>query len=261
MVVLAAIIAYGVAWFILLKSTKAKREPGREFTLLMPVGIALHAWAASNSVLTESGVQFGFFQIASVLFVAMNLIVMLSALRKPIAKIYLILLPFSCIALLCAALFVTRAPLEQGYPGATVAHILLSIVAYSLLTIATLQAILLNYQNSQLKRHHVKSVLGIFPPLQTMESLLFDLAWAGFALLTLSIATGIFFMNDIFAQQLSHKTAFSVISWFIYAILLCGRHFMGWRGAIATRWVIAGFVMLMLAYFGSKFVIEFLLHS
>jgi len=73
------------------------------------------------------------------------------------------------------------------------------------------------------------------------------------------ILTGVIFIEDLFAQHLSHKTAFSIISWALYAILLFGRHVLGWRGKIAIRWIIAGFAMLMLAYFGSKFVLEFVL--
>lgn len=259
MIVTAAIIMYSAAWLMLLKSTSKRSSADRVFTYLVPVGLALHAWAASNSVLTDNGVQLGFFQVASVFFVAMNIIVSLSAIKKPIDNLFLILLPLSCVALICSELITTTEPLHSSYSQALVGHILLSIVAYSLLTLATLQAVLLNYQNSQLKNHHAKSVIGIFPPLQTMESLLFDLVWAGFLILTMSIATGLIFIEDMFAQQLSHKTVFSLFSWLIYAVLLAGRHLLGWRGKIATRWVIAGFVMLMLAYFGSKFVLEILL--
>jgi len=126
----------------------------------------------------------------------------------------------------------TREPIAS-IDAQLAGHIVLSIVAYSLLTLATLQAILLNYQNNQLKQHHAKAVIGIFPPLQTMESLMFYMVWAGFILLSLSIPTGLVNISD--------------------------RQTFGWRGKVAIRWVIAGFVMLMLAYFGSKFVIEFIL--
>lgn len=259
MIVIAAIIVYAFAWLVLIKSLKQK-QVSASFKYVVPVAVALHAWAASASVITEGGVQLGFFQVASVFLVAMNIIVTLSAIKKPIDNLFLFILPLSCLTLACSALVVTRAPISHSeLSHALVGHILLSIVAYSLLTLATLQAILLNYQNSRLKSHHVKSIIGVFPPLQTVENLLFDLVWAGFLLLTLSIATGALFIEDMFAQHLSHKTVFSIFSWLLYATLLFGRHLLGWRGRIATRWVIAGFAMLMLAYFGSKFVLEVLL--
>lgn len=255
MIVVIAIAIYAACWLMLFGAFK-KRQAQPYFKLVLPLAIAAHMWSASDLMFTESGVQLGFFQVASVFFAAMNIIVMLSALRKPTENLFLILLPFTCLALALSAMVFTRSPVVSDLSYPMVAHILLSIVAYSLLTLATLQALLLNYQNSRLKSHHVKSVIGVFPPLQTMESLLFDLVWAGFILLTMSIGTGVIFIEDLFAQQLSHKTVFSLFSWLLYAVLLAGRHALGWRGKIATRWVIAGFVMLMLAYFGSKFVIE-----
>lgn len=259
MTVIAAILAYSAAWFSLLFTATKRKPSSRAFKFIVPIAIALHAWAASESVITEAGIQLGFFQITSVFLVVMNVILALSAIKKPLDKLFLFLLPCSGAALACAELIFTTAPLSNTLGPGLLSHILLSIVAYSLLTLATLQALLLNYQNNRLKSHHVKSILGVFPPLQTMESLLFDLVWAGFILLTLSIATGIVFIDDIFAQNLSHKTVFSLVSWLLYAMLLGGRHILGWRGRAAIRWVILGFIMLMLAYFGSKFVIEVLL--
>ena len=140
-----------------------------------------------------------------------------------------------------------------------ITHILLSVLAHSLLAIATLQALLLSYQYKKLKTRHPKGLIGILPPLQTMETLMFELVWAGFALLTLSILSGLIYLDNIFAQHLAHKTVFSILAWFIYATLLWGRHSIGWRGIIAIRWVLVGFAALMLAYFGSKIVLEVIL--
>jgi len=140
-----------------------------------------------------------------------------------------------------------------------ITHILLSVLAHSLLAIATLQALLLSYQYKKLKTRHPKGLIGILPPLQTMETLMFELVWAGFALLTLSILSGLIYLDNIFAQHLAHKTVFSILAWFIYATLLWGRHSIGWRGIIAIRWMLVGFAALMLAYFGSKIVLEVIL--
>ncbi len=258
MVVITAIVIYAVAWLLLLKTFLGRRAPSSSFKYILPVSIALHGWASADAVITEQGIQLGFFQVLTVFLLATNIIVTLGSLQKRIENLYLFLAPLTCASLICSKVIFTREAIP-GIDFMMASHILLSIIAYSLLTLATLQAILLNYQNNQLKSHHVKSVMGVFPPLQTMESLMFYMVWAGFVLLSLSIPTGLLHIDDIFAQQLSHKTAFSIFSWLIYAVLLAGRHTLGWRGRVAIRWVITGFVMLMLAYFGSKFVIEFLL--
>ena len=67
------------------------------------------------------------------------------------------------------------------------------------------------------------------------------------------------FLEDIFAQHLVHKTVLSLVAWCIFAILLWGRHVLGWRGNTAVKLTLAGFVVLMLAFFGSKLVLEVIL--
>lgn len=141
------------------------------------------------------------------------------------------------------------------------AHIVASITAYGILTIAALQAISLATQEYALKNRKMRSIINTLPPLQTMEELLFEMLWLGIILLTISIATGYFFLEDIFAQHLAHKTVFTICSWVIFATLLWGRHKNGWRGKTAVRWTLSGFFILMLAYFGSKVVLEMILHK
>jgi ABC-type uncharacterized transport system permease subunit len=107
----------------------------------------------------------------------------------------------------------------------------------------------------------VTQVLQKLPPLLTMEALLFRIIWAGFILLTLSLASGIVFSEEVFGKPapFTHKTVFGVMSWAIFAALLCGRHIYGWRGRMAVRWTLAGFLTLVLAYIGSRFVLEIIL--
>jgi ABC-type uncharacterized transport system permease subunit len=92
-----------------------------------------------------------------------------------------------------------------------------------------------------------------------MENLLFQMLTAGFILLSLSLFSGILFLEDLFAQHLAHKTVFSIIAWLVFGTLLWGRWRFGWRGRTAIRWTLSGFFFLMLAYFGSKLVLEIVL--
>ena len=138
-------------------------------------------------------------------------------------------------------------------------HILTSLLAYSILGLAVLQAILLAIQDNHLRNRSPGGFIRALPPLQTMESLLFQMIATGFALLTLALVTGALFLEDIFAQHLVHKTTLSIIAWAVFAVLLWGRWRFGWRGRTAIRWTIGGFMFLMLAYFGSKFVLELVL--
>lgn len=138
-------------------------------------------------------------------------------------------------------------------------HILLSLAAYALFSLAALQAVVLAIQEKQLRQRHLAGLMRKLPPLQTAEKTLFQLIAVGFILLTAGLFAGALFIDDIFGQHLIHKTVLSIIAWCVFAILLRGRLRYGWRGKTAIKWTLTGFIFLVLAYFGSKFVLEFLL--
>ena len=140
-------------------------------------------------------------------------------------------------------------------------HVLSSLIAYSLLALAATHAVVLSIQNSYLHSHQPGGIVKFLPPLKNMESLLFDTIVFGFICLSVSLASGLIFLENMFDQQIAHKTILSITAWFVFAILLIGRWFFGWRGRTAIRWTLAGFISLMLSYFGSKFVLEILLAS
>jgi ABC-type uncharacterized transport system permease subunit len=226
---------------------------------LAACAIAFHAIGIHGLIFTPQGFQFSFYIALAFIFLTVNTLVLVSSLKKPLHNLFVLLFPISAIALICAIMIPpTAAPLTNI--GTDISfHILLSVLAYSLLTIATLQALVLAYQNRQLHNKQLTGVVRMLPPLQTMEQLLFELLWAGMILLTLGILTGFLFFDDLFAQHLVHKSAFSILAWFIYGTLLWGRHRQGWRGNTAIRWTLGGFAALMLAYFGSKLVLELIL--
>jgi len=138
-------------------------------------------------------------------------------------------------------------------------HIFSSLLAYSLLSISAFQAVFLAVQDYQLHHKRPGWVMQRLPPLQVMETLLFQIMALGVILLTISLFSGFWFLSDIFAQHLVHKTVLSIIAWWVFIILLWGHWQYGWRGRIAIYWSLSGFFFLMLAYFGSKFVLELIL--
>jgi len=138
-------------------------------------------------------------------------------------------------------------------------HVLLSLSAYSLFTLAALQAGVLAIQEQQLHQRHVAGIIRKLPPLLSMEISLFHLIIGGFVLLTGGLITGFVFLDDIFIQQLAHKTILSLIAWCVFAILLWGRWRHGWRGKTAIKWTLVGFLFLVLAYFGTKLILEYIL--
>ncbi len=195
------------------------------------------------------------------IFFAISVISWFAIMRKmPIENLLIALFPLTTVTLILSGL-IAENELKTIQGEGLISHILLSILAYSFITIAALQACLLAIQEKQLRQHNFNGLFQYFPPLQTMEDLLFEMIWLGFITLTAAIATGALFLHDIFAQHLVHKTILSIIAWGVFAILILGRHLQGWRGTTATKLTLAGFTALMLAYFGSKFVLEVLLQK
>jgi len=238
-----------------------QQKPFKVPRLLATVGVTLllHAVGIYGISVKPEGIQLSFFAVSSQIFWVINAIVLLSSLKKALHNLFIFLLPCSAVAIITTLLSHSHSSILQlNYTLAS--HVILSILAYSLLTIATLQAVLLAYQNRHLKNKSGLHYVRYLPPLQTMESLLFEFVLAGEILLTLSIISGFVFLDSLFAQHVVHHTIFSIIAWFVYGFLLIGKYKLGWRGITAIRWTLAGFVFLMLAYFGSKLVLEIILH-
>jgi len=188
-----------------------------------------------------------------------NLACLAALARRPLQNLLTVLFPLSAVAVLVTTLGPDTQQSQSHVPIGVALHVGSSIVAYSVLTLAAIQAALLAAQDWQLRRHQFASVLSNLPPLQLMESMLFELLWVGVIALTLSIASGFVFMEDIFAQHLVHKTVLSMAAWALFSLLLAGHHLLGWRSQTAVRLTVSGFTLLMLAFFGSKLVLELVL--
>jgi ABC-type uncharacterized transport system permease subunit len=221
---------------------------------------ALHALALLSLYTAAGGLNFSFLGAMSAVAWIIAAIVLLAAFFKPVDKLGLVVFPLAAIILLLKLLVPEEPHLVRDRSWPMTAHILTSMLAYSLLNIAAIQAVLLAFQDWCLRRRHAGGLLvRSLPPLQTMEALLFQLIGAGFVLLSASLVTGFLFLENMFAQHLAHKTVLSILAWLVFAILLLGRMYSGWRGQIAIRWTLGGFLSLMLAYFGSKMVLEWIL--
>jgi ABC-type uncharacterized transport system permease subunit len=228
--------------------------------LIGTLAVACQASALFGQLVRPIGLGLDFFSAASLIAVAVIVVTLLACIRIPVENLLILLFPLGLLTTLMAqfAPAGTLQPIvaEQGL----ISHILLSILAYGMFTIAMFQALLLLVQDRQLKNKHPSGLIKNFPPLQTMESLLFGFLWAGWTLLSLSLISGWLFVENLFAQHLVHKTLLSILAWIVFSVLLWGRNRLGWRGHKAIRWTLGGFCLLMLAYFGSKLVREYILH-
>lgn len=237
--------------------------PWERGVILIP--LALHTWLLWEILFISDELRFGFaIALSAMLWLAVliywieNLFLKLEGMQAPVLALAALCTPWP-------ALFpgLTAPPIAQSMEFRV--HTVLAMLAYSFFTLAALHALLMTMVE---RRLHGRSVGGSIrgpwasmPPLLTMESMLFRLIAMGFALLTLTLASGAVYSETLFGQAMkfNHKTLFALISWLIFAALLCGRYLYGWRGRQALRWTLSGFACLLLAYIGSRFVLEVIL--
>lgn len=222
---------------------------------------AVHTAVLFSTMLAGNTLRIGVGDAISVILWLTVLIYWLGSLYHRLEGLQALIMPAAAVAALLPALFPAAKPLPNTELLAFKLHLLISMLAYSLFTIASLHVLLMAMLERRLHKGSLPAGLQKLPPLLTMETLLFRIIWAGFIMLSLTLASGVVFSEEVFgkAARLNHKTIFGFVSWFVFGALLYGRHFHGWRGRIAVRWTLTGFLMLILAYLGSKFVVEVLL--
>ncbi len=231
---------------------------------MIALGLMLHGWLLYRDIFTSGDVNLGFYYALSAIFWLTALIYWLTSLKHPLYSLQAFVLPPAALFVLFPAFAIKNHYIPQTETASNlfVAHIAIAILAYSLFTFAALHALLMAVAERSLHNKPTLIKLPSFPPLMVMESLLFRVITLGFILLTLTLLSGMLFSEDIFGKplQFNHKTIFSIASWVIYGWLLYGRYRYGWRGIKAIRWTLIGFVLLLLAYLGSKFILQVLLN-
>lgn len=254
-----SIVCYLAASVQITRELLASGERHRAAVTLAWLGLALHAGYVAIVLLQYPALNFSFFNAAALVSLFIILLLLMTAIDKPVEKLGVVAFPVAAIAIGLDLIFPEGKHLLSNPSWQMSAHVLTSIIAFSLLNIAAVQALLLAAQDQQLRSHNPKRIMLALPPLQAMETLLFQMIGAGLFFLTVSLLSGFLFVEDLFAQHLAHKTVLSIIAWLIFSSLLLGRLRYGWRGATTIRWTLAGFLLLLLAYFGSKLVLELIL--
>lgn len=233
----------------------------RRYAILVP--LFFHAYLLCLSIFGTESTELNFNlgnSISTIVWFA-TIIIWAGSFIYNMKPLQIAIAAIAAISVLLPGVFHSPHFLQNTHIFAFKTHMLIALLAYSLFAIAAMQALLMNFLEKRLHHATMPPMLKNVPPLLTMETLLFRIIGAGFVLLTLTLFTGIQFSEELFGKplQFNHKTVFAFISWTIFAVLLGGRHFYGWRGRIAVRSTLTGFSMLILAYIGSKFVLEVIL--
>lgn len=226
------------------------------FAVVVP--LMLHGWLLYDTLFIWGALNLGLVYALSLILWLTVLVYWLARFLYPLSSLQTLVLPLAAIGTALPAAFPDAHILSQPPSGLFDTHVLVAMLAYSLFTIAALHAGLISLVDKRLHHARLPKVLQNLPPLLTMETLLFRVIGAGFVLLTITVASGMLFSEQIFGHplQFSHKVLFGVLSWGVFAVLLAGHHFYGWRGHTAVRWTLSGFAFLVLAYLGSRFVME-----
>lgn len=224
---------------------------------LTVVGALLHAGVQLNHWFGGATPDVSLPHLLSLCALVIILLLITSTLtRRQLFAAGLVALPIAGAVLLLEWVLPPRViPLTDASLG-TAIHLVSSVLAFGLLSIAGVYALFVFFIDHFLRHHHLNRLVRSLPPLEVLEDLLFKVIAAGFILLTVSLGSGLMFINDVFAQHLVHKTVLSILTWLVFGVLLWGRWRYGWRGSLAVRLTLAGIVLLLLAYFGSKFVLE-----
>jgi ABC-type uncharacterized transport system permease subunit len=230
--------------------------------ILVPVALVLHGMLLYRRVIVADGLDLGIANAISMLVWLTVLIYWLAGLAfEGLAGILGLMAPIAFLAVVLTAVVPTHHIVTYGGDPLFALHFGIAMLAYSLFIVATVHAVVMLFEEKWLHRGLLPPFLKSLPPLLVMEALLFRMLLAAFVLLTLTLVSGVFFSEQLFGKPftLTHKTVFGIASWFIFGGLLVGHYVRGWRGRIAVYWTLAGFTALLLAYVGSKVVLELVL--
>lgn len=257
-IALIAIALYLVASGWLVASVRDTDEASRGW--LLPANLALLLHGATHYLAwRDAGItDLDFFAALSLAGLGMAIQTAIVGATGRMRALGVVVFPLAALGLLGYALY---GPARQPEPldWRLLLHAWLALLAYATLAIAAVLAIFLWAQERALRRREFHRWLRALPPLTELETLLFRMIAVGFVLLGAVLLSGVLFVDDLLAQHLVHKTVLSVLSWLAFGALLVGRWRLGWRGATAVRWTLAAMALLLLAFFGSKFVLELVL--
>lgn len=254
---LTAIMAsamYLLSSYYLSRCVKREFKPGQ--SLRVPIliaaamGLVLHSITLTLSLFTQDAMLFNFGNALSLIGWAGVFALLMISINKPAETLGIFIFPLGAAVTLLPFIFNETSSISYALGS----HIVLSILAYSLLGLAAAQAILFSIQERRFQQRKLSQLIHALPPLQIMEKTLVQLVIIGFIVLSLGIASGAYFIDDFFAQKLAHKTFFSLLAWFTYAYFLIGHFRFGWRGQTTAKFTLGAYLFLLMSFIGTQLI-------
>jgi len=257
-IVLIAVALYLLAVGFLIAAVRRDTGMSRHWLLPAMGAVVLHGAAHVLAWRHSGGADLHFFAALSLVGLGMGVLTTVVGASGRMGALGVMVFPLAALTLLGYHSY-GHAP-APAMDWRLQLHAWFALLAYATLAVAALLALMLWLQERALRRRDFRPWLRALPPLVELEALLFRTIAVGFVLLTATLLTGVLFVEDLLAQHLAHKTVLSVLSWLAFGGLLVGRWRYGWRGVTAVRWTLAAMALLVLAFFGSKFVLELVLN-
>lgn len=263
MIKLTILLLYALAAGLLIRaltrSDPGASKIGMNFGLLTGlVALGVHSGALWQALLGDGELRLSLSGVIGLVAWQIGLFAWIAAAFTRLRGLGALLFPVvGLLALVSGSAAAPGGASEVGWQVQS--HVILSLLSYGLFTLAALLALLMRLQEKAIKGGRPGRLMRLMPPLEAAELAMFVCVGLGFFLLSLAIFSGLIFVENMLAQHLVHKTVLSFLAWLLFAILLFGRWRFGWRGQTAAAWTLGGFAALILAYFGSRFVLELIL--
>jgi ABC-type uncharacterized transport system permease subunit len=260
-VVAAAALFASIGFNQLLALRQGRALPTAPTYIGLLIAALLGAFGIALTLYDGYALNLGVFTFIATTTLSAIIVILVTGLKHPTAGLGAVLSPITAMALLASLIPSGEALPTSDLSGAMIVHICFSVLAFSFLINASIQATLSSFLNRHLHQKKLTGLVTALPPLQTMETVLFNFLSLGVVALTVAIASGFMAYDDLLAQHLIHKTVLSVVAWLFFGSLLFGHLWKGWRGQIATRLTLIGFCFLTLGYIGSEFIVQYVLQT
>jgi ABC-type uncharacterized transport system permease subunit len=263
---LLSVIFYLVAsYYFILKINNPHKEIigmslSSQIVVFSILALFFHFFYLYPLIMVENGINLSFINPLSLAGFIVVFIMLLYSLKQQVFILGIGLLPTNAILMIILMLSTQNSNNIVSINPQSALHIFSSIVSFGIFSLALMQVIFLSLQNYVLHKHQTNKIVRKMPALFTMEHLLINMILAGVLFLSLSLLSGFLYMEDMFAQHVAHKTILSILSWFIFVIILTGHRIYGWRGRVLITLTTTGITILFIAFVGNKFILQHLIN-
>lgn len=219
------------------------------------LAVAFHGLLLYQWIDLPNGQNLADFNLLSLAIWLTAIFILAFRLFRPVGYLNIFIYPLAVVSVVLVSQFPSSHIVQTSNDLKQCAHILLSIITFSVLFLAGIQAVSLAIQDRFLKQKYL-AISGVLPPIETMEKSLFETLAIGVLLLSLVLLSSLLFFHSVMFSLFLQKTVLTFLAWLIFGCLLVGRYYFGWRGRKAIYFTLGGLGVMSSLYFGSIIIME-----